>query len=143
MPKSPSNGRPSQRGGVAGRGKAPADPPPPTNPQQQLPEGVVPFDSDVEVSEEVIARLRSEAENSQLKSQVSALNAQLLETRNQLIRAKKTIEKLVEERDGKKKGKRTDKDQGGTPAQDGRRAASKESKPSGARAKRAGGSKPR
>jgi hypothetical protein len=139
----PKNGRtPSQRGGVAGRGKAPTEPPPQTNPE--LPEGAVLFDSDTELSEEQLGEFQSKAAIAQKDAQIATLTAQLLTTRNELIRAKKTIEKLVEERDGKNaKGKQSNKVQGRTSAQGGRRGAGKESKPARARAKREGGGKPR
>jgi hypothetical protein len=115
----------------------------PAQVEQQLPEGAVPFDSDTELSEEQLGEFQSRAEDAQKDAQIATLTAQLLTTRNELIRAKKTIEKLVEERDGKNTKGRTNKDQGGTLAQDGRRGARKEPKPSGAGAKRKGGGKPR
>jgi len=126
MPKTPSNGRPKAR----------------EQDDPELPEGAVLFDSDTELTEEQLEILRSKAESAQKDAQIAVLTAQLLTTRNDLIKAKKTIEVLVEDRDGKK-SKRSDKNQGSTTAQGGRRAADKESKPAGARKKRAGSSKSR
>lgn len=78
MPKPPNNGRPAQRGGVAGRGKAPTQPPPQTNPE--LPEGTFLFDGDTELSDEELGVLRARAESAQKDAQIATLTAQLLTT---------------------------------------------------------------
>src|SRR3954469_20483787 len=94
-----------------------------TEPQ---PQGI-PFDSDVLVPDEVIAQSRMEAQMAQKDAQIAGLNAQLLETRNELIRAKMVIDQFAEEKNGKK-GKSSNGNEDGKVRQTGGRGKAVKSK---------------
>jgi hypothetical protein len=111
----------SKNGRTTPRKKA-ADPP------QAAQEQGIPFNSNVLVPDEVIAKARADAEKAQLQAQNAVLNAQLLETRNELIKARVAIDQLAEESNGKKSKSSNDNEDGKVRQAGGRSKAGKSKK---------------